>query len=82
LGDHGGRGLGRHQQVDRVAGHDVDQAEHDQGDAQQDRDGLDDAAGGEHEHGRNSRRGLGYAASQHRCPSLPHDTVLSTGFFA
>ena len=56
LGDHLGRGLGRHQQVDRVAGHDVDQAEHDQRDPEQDRDCLDDAAGGENEHPEGSRR--------------------------
>ena len=68
LGDHLGRGLGRHQQVDRIAGDDVHKAEHDQRDAQQDGNGLDDTAGGEDEHGRVSRRGQGYAASQQYCP--------------
>ena len=68
LGDHLGRGLGWHQKVDRIAGDDVNKAEHDQRDAQQDGNGLDDTTGGEDEHGRVSRRGLGYAALQQCCP--------------
>ena len=50
LRDDFGRGFRRHQQVDRIAGHDMDQAEHDEGHAEQDGDGLQDAACGEDEH--------------------------------
>ena len=40
LGNDLGGGLGRHQHVDRVAGHDVNQPEDHEGDAEQNRDRL------------------------------------------
>ena len=39
-----------------IAGHDVHQAEHDQGHAEQDRDGLENSAGDEYQHERAPRR--------------------------
>ena len=45
LGDDLGGGFRRHEQIDRIAWDDVDQPEHDEGDAEQDWDGLEDAGG-------------------------------------
>jgi hypothetical protein len=70
LRDHLVRGFGRHQHVDRVAGHDVHEAEHDEGHADEDRDGLEQSPEGEDEHARANLLSLAFML---QCSISPHE---------